>query len=202
MKRLGMLTLAFALTSVLLTSCSRTAAKPNASDEEGGEKGTTVTKAICTISPCGGKGEVKGIIYFTQKGKKVEITGEVTGLTPGKHGFHVHEFGDLTDGCKSAGAHFNPTNKKHGGPDDKDRHVGDLGNIVADKDGKAVINMTDDVITLNGPQSIIGRAVVVHAKADDLTSQPAGDAGDRVGSGVVGIAKGDEKKDTSHTHDH
>lgn len=89
------------------------------------------------------------------------MTGEVTGLKPGQHGFHIHEFGDYSAGCVSAGSHFNPANKEHGGPADEERHAGDLGNVVADGDGKAVIDITDSQIPLNGPNTIIGRSVVV-----------------------------------------
>jgi Cu-Zn family superoxide dismutase len=151
------------------------------------------TKAVCVVHPLKDS-HVHGIVVFTDKDGRVEITGEIMGLTPGKHGFHVHEFGDCSspDGM-SAGAHFNPDKEKHGGPHSKERHVGDLGNIEADASGKAVINMTDTLVQLHGPHSVIGRSLVVHAKADDLTSQPAGDAGGRIGCGIIGIAKGTEK---------
>ena len=94
-------------------------------------------------------------------GGKTRVTGELTGLTKGDHGFHVHEFGDLSNGCVSAGAHFNPAAKEHGGPTDAERHAGDLGNIVAGEDGKATVNIVDAQIPLDGPNSIIGRSVVV-----------------------------------------
>jgi Cu-Zn family superoxide dismutase len=80
----------------------------------------------------------------------------------------------------------------HGGPGDEKRHVGDLGNIQADAEGKALIHIRDKVISLSGRNSIIGRALVVHGKADDLKSQPSGDAGDRVACGVIGLAKSKE----------
>ena len=89
------------------------------------------------------------------------VTGEVTGLKEGKHGFHIHQFGDYSNGCVSAGSHFNPSGKDHGGPGDDTRHAGDLGNIVAGADGKAPINIKDSQIPLSGPNSIIGRSVVV-----------------------------------------
>ncbi|MFO0965952.1 MAG: superoxide dismutase family protein [Gemmataceae bacterium] len=152
-----------------------------------------VTAAIAVLHPTA-KSETKGVIRFVQKDGYIEITGEITGLTPGLHGFHIHEFGDChsPEGL-SAGGHFNPDGDKHGGPEDKMRHVGDLGNIEANKSGKAVINMKDKLVQLHGPHSIIGRSVIVHAKADDLKTQPTGDAGGRVACGVVGIAKGPEK---------
>jgi Cu-Zn family superoxide dismutase len=147
------------------------------------------TKAVCVLTPTQGS-KVSGLVTFTQKADGVEISGEITGLTPGKHGFHVHEFGDLSsaDGM-AAGGHFNPDKEKHGGPHDKERHVGDLGNVVADATGKVTLKTTDKLIQLHGPHSIIGRGLIVHAKEDDLKTQPTGDAGGRVAQGVIGVAK-------------
>lgn len=115
-------------------------------------------------------------------------------MAPGKHGFHVHEFGDNTNGCTSAGPHFNPNKKEHGAPDADVRHVGDLGNIEADAKGSAKINIKDSQISLKGPNSIIGRTVVVHADVDDLglggheLSKTTGNAGGRIGCGVIGFS--------------
>lgn len=89
------------------------------------------------------------------------MTGEVTGLAPGKHGFHIHQYGDYTSGCVSAGSHFNPHGKQHGGPEDENRHAGDLGNIVAGDDGVAKIDIVDAQLPLEGPNNILGRSVVV-----------------------------------------
>lgn len=162
--------------------------------DEHGEKGKgkgmhAVTRAVCVLHPTA-KSSVRGIVVFTQKKGYVEVKGKVVGLTPGKHGFHVHEFGDCSahDGS-SAGGHFDPDGKKHGGPKDTERHVGDLGNIDANADGIAEFTRQDKMIALNGGHSIIGRSVIVHAKADDLKSQPSGDAGGRVACGVIGVAK-------------
>ena len=101
----------------------------------------------------------------------------------------MHEFGDLSDTQtgKSAGGHFAPDGNPHGRPTDVKRHVGDLGNIVADANGVAEIHMVDSVISLGGPHSILGRAVVVHAK-EDTFAQPTGDAGSRVAFGTIGVA--------------
>ena len=90
------------------------------------------------------------------------------GLIKGQHGFHIHQFGDTTNGCVSAGAHFNPLGKTHGGPGDEERHVGDLGNVSANEEGVAKFDFTDRLLKLNGPHSIVGRALVVHADPDDL----------------------------------
>ena len=158
-----------------------------AADEKAAHKGPG--KAIAVLHGLGGSG-VKGTITFTQHDDYVSISGEITGLTPGEHAFHVHEFGECSsaDGM-SAGGHFNPDKKPHGGPHDEDRHVGDLGNLKADDNGKTVVNMEDKLVQLSGPHSVIGRSVIVHAMADDLKSQPAGNAGGRIACAVIGIAK-------------
>lgn len=151
-----------------------------------------VTYAIAMVEGLG-EHKVKGKVTFAQKEDGVEIVGEFTGLQPGQHGFHVHEFGDcsMADG-KCAGGHFNPEGMPHAGPDDAKRHVGDLGNLKADSHGNASYKRMDSMITLNGAHSVIGRSVIVHAKPDDFkTQQPPGNAGDRIGCGVIGI--GDPK---------
>ena len=82
--------------------------------------------AVCIMHPDGDSG-VKGIVKLTQEsGKSVKICAEITGLAPGQHGFHIHQFGNLTEGCKTAGPHFNPAKKTHGGPGMEERHHGDL----------------------------------------------------------------------------
>jgi Cu-Zn family superoxide dismutase len=147
-----------------------------------------VTKAICVVQPLG-QSKVAGKVVFTQQRGGVEINAELTGLAPGEHGFHVHEFGDcsMADGT-CAGAHFNPTGAPHGGPDDEQRHAGDFGNVNADSSGKATYKRVDNMISLNGRNSIVGRSIIVHADPDDLKTQPSGNAGARVGCGVIGIA--------------
>jgi len=154
------------------------------------EKSSPPLKAIALLHPTAGN-KVSGKVTFIEVADGVQVQAEITGLTPGNHGFHVHEFGDCsaTD-ATSAGAHFNPTNKPHAGPDAAERHVGDMGNIEADASGTARLDYVDHHISLtNDKQSVIGRSVVVHAKADDLKSQPAGDSGARVACGVIGMAK-------------
>src|ERR1700680_1646041 len=148
-----------------------------------------VKKAIAVLHPASGS-QVMGVVTFTKANDAVQVVADVTGLTPGKHGFHIHEFGDCsaTD-ATSAGGHFNPTHKPHGAPDAAERHAGDLGNIEADASGKAHLEWKDKVMKLTGEDSIVGHAVIVHEKADDLKTQPTGNAGGRVACGVIGVAK-------------
>ena len=125
---------------------------------------------------------------------RVKISGIISGLSPGKHGFHIHEFGDLSDSCTAAGGHYNPNRAVHGSPKDPKsrRHVGDLGNIVVSKDGNATVNIIDRLVQLRGYKSVSGRSFVVHALEDDLgrgnntESLKTGNAGSRLDCGVIG----------------
>jgi Cu-Zn family superoxide dismutase len=160
----------------------------NPAHAAGANASAQVTKAICVVQELGGS-KVAGKVIFRQTRSGVEINAELTGLKPGEHGFHVHEFGDcsMADGT-CAGGHFNPTGAPHAGPDAEKRHAGDLGNIEADADGNATYKRVDKMLSLNGKNSIIGRSIIVHADPDDLKTQPSGNAGARVGCGVIGIA--------------
>jgi Cu-Zn family superoxide dismutase len=148
-----------------------------------------VTKAVAVLHPTQG-GNVKGVVTFTKDGDNLKVVADLEGLTAGRHGFHIHQFGDDSspDG-KSAGDHFNPSNQRHGGPTDVQHHMGDMGNIEAQSDGKAHLEMTLSGVSLTGANSIIGRSVVVHEKEDDMMSQPAGNSGARLAVGVIGIAQ-------------
>lgn len=181
----GLAVTAFALQS----NAAETATKKAAGAMKMADK---VTYAVAVVNGLGDH-RVKGKVTFTETADGVEIVGEFTGLQPGEHGFHVHEFGDcsMADG-KCAGGHFNPTGMPHAGPEDAKRHIGDLGNIKADGKGNASYKFVDKMIKLNGPNSIIGRSIMVHAKPDDFKTQtPPGNAGDRIGCGTIGI--GDPK---------
>ena len=129
---------------------------------------------------------VTGTADFHGKGDGVEITLKLSGLTPGEHGFHIHEVGDCNamDGS-SAGPHFNPLGKHHGGPGAADRHAGDLGNITADATGKVDTKITDPSLKLSGVNAIVGKSVIVHEKADDLKTDPSGSSGKRIACGVI-----------------
>ncbi len=148
-----------------------------------------VQKAVAVLQSASNS-KVTGMVTFTRSGEDVNVVADISGLTPGKHGFHVHEFGDCSaPDATSAGGHFNPTKHQHGAPDASDRHAGDLGNIEADPSGKAHLELTDKSMKLSGNDSILGHAVIVHEKADDLKTQPTGDAGGRLACGVIGVAK-------------
>lgn len=145
--------------------------------------------ADATLQPLMTSG-VAGTVTFTEiEGGKLRVEAEVSGLTPGKHGFHVHELGDCSapDGS-SAGGHFNPTMVEHGEPGSGTHHPGDFGNLEADAEGRATLTLETDAITLGaGPTDILGRAVIVHELADDF-GQPTGNAGGRLACGVIAAA--------------
>lgn len=145
------------------------------------------TSAVAALRPAKGS-KVNGSVQFIPKDNGVQVIADVKGLKKNaKHGFHVHEFGDCTDPkFQSAGGHFNPTNAPHAGPETEQRHWGDLGNIISDGNGHA---RYDQLITHlpRSTASILGRAVIIHQNADDLTTQPSGDSGGRIACGVIGI---------------
>lgn len=154
------------------------------------DKMPNLTKLIAMVHPVGDS-DVRGTVVFEKVAEGVKVTAEVGGLKPNsKHGFHIHEFGDLgADDATSAGGHFNPEGHDHALPDKDVRHAGDLGNLEANAEGVAKFEITVDNITLGaGNHGILGRAVIIHAKEDD-GGQPTGNAGDRIGAGVIGISK-------------
>ena len=143
--------------------------------------------------------KIKGTVLFTENLEKgnVIIDIQLQGLKKnGLHGFHVHESGDLTTGCESMCAHFNPFGKTHGCPGMRNRHVGDLGNLQTDENGFAQYIMTDSLIKLRGSKSnIIGRGLIIHADEDDCgkggdeASLKNGNAGKRIACAVIGYSK-------------
>ncbi|MEO6185420.1 MAG: superoxide dismutase family protein [Steroidobacteraceae bacterium] len=135
---------------------------------------------------------VGGVLTVTNEGDAVSILGEITGLMPGnEYGFHVHEVGVCTPpDFTSAGGHFNPTKDPHGGPESKaPHHLGDLPNAKADKNGRALIDLTVKGMNLadkdGAPSDILGKALVVHAMRDDYKTQPSGNSGARIACGVI-----------------
>src|SRR4029450_5733846 len=137
-----------------------------------------VTRAAANLEPKSGS-RVTGTVTFTKMGNEVQVVADIQNLPPGKHGFHIHEKGDCSaPDAMSAGAHFNPTHQHHDGPTGPERHAGDFGNIEADASGKGHLKW-EGKLDLSGPNSIVGKSVVVHEKEDDLKTDPAGNSGAR-----------------------
>lgn len=180
---------AAAAAAAVLATCGLAAAQspsPSSSPAAGPKK---VTRAVAVLSPTASN-TAQGTVHFSSGSGGVAVKASLKGLAPGSHGFHVHEFGDCTAlDAASAGGHFNPKASPHGAPTDSARHAGDLGNVTAAADGTATLQWTDSAMKLDGPDGVIGHAVIVHASPDDLKTQPTGNAGGRVACGVVGVAK-------------
>lgn len=131
--------------------------------------------------------QVSGTVTFTPMGDVTRVEARVRGLTPGEHGFHIHEVGDCSaPDASSAKGHFNPGSQPHGHHTHPQYHAGDMPNLLADQDGNANYSVELPRLHLaTGPVGIIGRSVVVHADPDDYKSQPAGNSGKRVACGVI-----------------
>ena len=150
-------------------------------------QGQEVTKASAQLE-AKSNSKVTGTVTFTKVGDEVQVVADIQNLTPGKHGFHIHEKGDCSAAdASSAGGHFNPTMKHHGGPATLDHHEGDLGNITADASGKAHLDWKGK-LSLTGKDSVIGKSIVVHEKEDDLKTDPSGNSGARVACGAINAA--------------
>jgi Cu-Zn family superoxide dismutase len=148
--------------------------------------------AAAELTPTEGS-DVRGEVTFAQIEDGVLVVAEASGLSAGRHGFHIHETGDCSaPDASSAGGHYNPADTPHGAPGApaSERHVGDLGNIEASIDGTARYERVDAVISLSGPNSIVGKAVIIHAGEDDYTSQPTGAAGGRLACGIIEATEG------------
>lgn len=146
-----------------------------------------ISSAVAVIHPKNDS-DVTGVVSLTATENGIKIDADINGLTDNKHGFHIHQYGDCSaaDGT-SAGGHFNPDNNNHSGPTDEMRHMGDMGNLQGKgANSTSTLSYIDSTIKLN---QVIGRAIIIHAGEDDLTSQPTGAAGARIGCGVIGIAK-------------
>jgi Cu-Zn family superoxide dismutase len=147
--------------------------------------------AVAELKPTQGN-DVVGTTSFTRKGDQILVNARVRGLSPGAHGFHIHEKGDCSaPDATSAGGHFDPHGKPHGGHDGMNRHAGDLGNLVANDEGVAQLNIaipaSSASLEKGADDSIIGRGLIVHGNADDLRTQPSGDSGPRVACGVISM---------------
>ena len=161
-------------------------------------------EAISVLSNFSSNYNISGTICFKETNRGLQVKVNVNGLSPGKHGFHIHESGDLSKGCTSLCSHYNPTNSVHGGRNSKNRHLGDLGNIIADKNGVVNTMMYDNHLSLSDKYNIVGRSVIIHEDEDDLglgglkngkvinnkireDSLKTGSAGKRIACGVIGI---------------
>ncbi|MCL2831078.1 MAG: superoxide dismutase family protein [Betaproteobacteria bacterium] len=147
---------------------------------------TAAASAVAQIEPTQGN-KAKGVVEFTQEGDKMHIVIKLSGLTPGLHGFHIHEKGDCSaPDASSAGGHFNPSGVQHGDPMHGTHHLGDLSQLTANAAGEVQLEETLPGITLGtGPNNIVGRSLIVHAGPDDYKAQPAGNSGARVACGVI-----------------
>ncbi|MBP9855026.1 MAG: superoxide dismutase family protein [Candidatus Omnitrophica bacterium] len=146
------------------------------------------TKAQAMIKGTSQDSKISGVADFTEKGDGVQVEVHIAGVdTPGKHGFHIHEFGSCSDTGKAAGGHFNPMKVEHGflPEDGMKSHMGDMGNITIDQTGSGSISLFLSKVTISGENGIAGRAVILHEKEDDF-GQPTGNAGGRIGCGVIG----------------
>jgi Cu-Zn family superoxide dismutase len=179
--RSSILSVLAAVSVVAIAGCSS-----QGSNETGGAAvAGDVVMATATLAPTAGN-KASGTVTFTMTEDGVSIEGTFSGLTPGEHGFHIHEKGDCSaPDASSAGGHFNPKGTPHAGPDSEVRHIGDLGNIDADANGNATYHRLDHHLVFEGEDSILGRAVIVHAGRDDYTTQPTGGSGVRVACGVI-----------------
>lgn len=145
--------------------------------------------ATATLDSTSGS-TAKGVVHLTDVGDgNVEVQADLTGVPPGVHGFHIHEKGDCGNNAQAAGGHFNPTGMIHGAPDAVSHHAGDWGNVTADDKGEVHAKFTTHSISLKSGDATnaVGHAIVLHGNPDDLTSQPAGNAGPRIACGVVQI---------------
>jgi superoxide dismutase, Cu-Zn family len=169
---------------VAFAGCA-TGSRSTESDSTASQMSKTRQTAIAVLSP-GTNGVTRGTVTFAEETEGVRVTASVEGLTPGLHGFHIHDKGDCSaPDFNSAGGHFNPTQAPHGSPTDPQHHAGDFGNLEANQQGIARYERVFNWLSFKGTNSIIGRAVIVHEKPDDLKTQPTGNAGGRLACGVI-----------------
>ncbi len=182
---------AFAL--ILLTACNDGGQRMEVEQHHAPEvRAITVRDAIAVMVPTADSA-CSGIVRFSERDGSMLIVADVSGLSPNaRHAVHIHEFGDLSSADGSlAGGHYNPEGHQHAGLDQDERHAGDLGNLMADTDGKCHVEISVKILTIAGSRNpILGRSLVIHGKEDDLVTQPSGNAGPRIAVGVIGVAKG------------
>jgi len=186
MRKLQLIQTASVISVVGLVGC----ASPEKQTAPAAEiKPVVVKPAQTTLERKSGDKKMGGTVQFIPDPGGVKVVAHIEGLKPNSvHGFHIHETGDCSAAdASSAGGHFNPDGQQHAGPADSTHHVGDMGNVKADKKGRVHLEQVFARMSLESgnPANIMGKAVVLHGRADDLKSQPAGDAGSRIGCGVI-----------------
>ena len=183
------------------SSDSKSSSANDASQAASQSKGAREAMAMIEPSKVPGQDKVRGIVHFTAApAGGVKVHAQISGLEPNsKHGFHIHEKADLSaPDLASAAGHFNPTMHKHGGPEGKERHGGDLGNLEADADGKANYEATIPGLTIDDAKTgVVGHSVIVHEKADDLKTDPSGNSGARIAGGVIKKGSGSAASSSS-----
>ena len=171
--------------SILLVGCERMPQQAGMLPIADGKQANAMIGSL-------GDSGVTGMAVFTQDGDQITLTAEIQGASPGLHGFHIHAYGDCSapDGT-SAGGHWNPTDVGHGKWGSDEYHLGDIGNIAVGEDGTGRMTLTTDLweIGTGSDIDVVGKGIIVHADADDFTSQPSGNAGARIGCGVIVLAE-------------
>lgn len=197
-----LMVIAMAMAALVIIACGPPVQKATTADDAAmkSDKGkgmvsATVASATATLQGATDTPGFSGTVTFTPEGGGLKIVADVKGVPPGKHGLHLHENGQCEHGSDpagkhftSAGGHFNPTGAPHACPPTDPRHAGDFGNIEVGADGTGHLEMTSNAIALSGANGVTGKAVILHAGADDCTTQPTGNSGDRLGCGVINMS--------------
>lgn len=181
-----------AMMTLMLVACQNNKKETTENDsvtETENTSQTTMAKTAEAVMNAKSGSDVDGTVSFKQMDNgDIMMTLSLTGVEPGRHAVHIHENGDCSaDDGTSAGGHWNPTSEDHGEWGDGEHHLGDIGNFEVGDDGVATMTFTTDKWSMNDADTnnILGKSVIVHAKADDFTSQPSGAAGARIACGVI-----------------
>jgi len=166
---------------ILLAGCQETSIKIEEDTEP-------VKKAVAVLRPLNGS-NISGIIYFNDNNGSIDVIASVNELSIGNHGFHIHTYGDLSSSKGlSTGDIFDPLKTGRENTDATKRQLGNLGNIYSPENKIAKYNQTIFSLSINGINSILGRAIVIHEHEDDLSSKPCGNAGEIIAAGIIGIS--------------